>query len=62
MNNNKMTQQLKERLAKDALKAMRMAVRSVFEDHEQSGDPVYFLENGKLVRRVLKKGRARNAR
>jgi len=50
-----MTEQLKERLGKNALKAMRMAVRSVFEEHEQSGNPVYILENGKVTRKVLKK-------
>ena len=55
-----MTQALKERLAKDALKAMRMAVRSVFEEHELSGDPVYILENGKVMRKVLKKSRSKS--
>jgi hypothetical protein len=43
-----MTRQTKARLSRQALKAMKMAVRSVYDEHRKSGHSVYIFKDGKV--------------
>jgi hypothetical protein len=43
-----MTRQAKARLSREALRAMRMAVRNAFEEHRKSGHALYILKDGRV--------------